>query len=971
MGRRGAAVGVFGFLVVLSMVLSGCVIERSDAATAGPVASIDSQPVIPSELYAAKVGAAAQASRVAELTATVLELRSVSSGGWQARQSDITGYATEVSGGTFTAEGGPSDVTRRFLDRYGSLFGSPTDLVFESSAFDDAGLATVQVTQERNDVPVDGARLIATLRNVNGASVLDGVRGDLVDLAGITTRPTLNAQQAVKAVRKALSAQVAGEPRLAIIDNGTRVALVWLVTAISGGEALGVEYPALVIVDAQDGTILGSRGVREEVASTVALPATDGVQGPTVTEFGNYSFTFPPGGRPIVIDSDYLGLFPIKVNAQQLPDGSILMLDATGPGASVTTKNGLIAVIDARQGGYNDNTHNLGPVATYPNAQSIPKDALYAMWGARTTLDLLRTDFGIASFDGANSPLPLVINDTEGRPCLDNAFFATAPGLSFASFGTPCPATSGPTRETMVTLDILAHEIAHGVTFSTTGFAGSNRQQRGLSEGLADYIGLMVRNSVDGGDSTLLVGDLCAGRSTTDDLCQSWRDGEGMRSMGSGATLDDYIYLLDDPFFFSRPGVAPGYFHNNGMILTNALTEARRGIAAAAGEEPGRSPRARVLDRAVLRAVTVYYTSSTGLVEAAEAVRRAGADVGMTQGELDILTERLRANKLCRGCEVVVAPSDYVIPVAVSTALKTSPVALDDRAAYMFQEGQGDPIAVAATPGSPGGQQIGPAAPLTATLAGYGTRVLQTQQAAPGQFALGEADLATGASRVVTTDVDPYITPAVGPDAIAWITRAGNLVYRADGGTPQTKTLSTVTARIATGNSRVAILAADGELSVWTPTNDSTRVIARLTPGGQGTFRGSPDRFPFGALAMSGDRIAVVSTATGIGSVFVFDLAANTKTTYSTSALPLGIAVSEDFVVWTEFIGLQQTPLEPGDIDIPDTELRGYNFTNGGLYRMVNHRGVQGFPSLSKRLLVWQESANGSSDIYAARLGTG
>lgn len=969
MVRRRQRVPLVVALVAASLALAGCVQSTSAASLPGDaLASAGSDPVIPSEIYAVQVGEVAQASRIAELAEIVEALRSESTGGWQARQSDINGYSAEVSGGTFPGDGDPAQVTRQFMERFGGLFGPATGVTYTSTGFDDLGLAVVTIGQELDGVPVEGARLVVTLRESEGGSVIDGVRGQLVDLSGIPSEPALDEGEAIKAAQSATGATTADQARLAIVDTGRGPALVWLVVAQSGPEGGGILYPALLIIDATDGSLIGARTIEEEFAGFAGVPATDG-PGSDATVLGNFSFTFPQGGRPIVIESDYLGLFPISVNAQQLPDGSILMLDATGPGASVRTKEGLIVVIDADQGGYDRRSASLGPVAQYRDVQSIPKDALYALWGARQTVDLLAEDFGIASFDGANSPLPLVINDTQGEPCLDNAFFLTHPGISYASFGVPCPYAGDNPRETMVALEIVAHEIGHGVTYSAGDFAGTNRQTRGLGEGVADYLGMVVRNSVDGGDSTLLVGEQCTGRSGSDPLCSSWRDGEGMRTVSSGATMHDYVYLLDNPFGFSQPGVEPRFFHENGMILTNALTEARRAIAAAAGEQPGSSARARVLDRAVLRAIRVYFTSSTGLVDAAEAVRRAGADVGMTPQELSILSERLRANNLCRGCEVVIAPSGYVIPVAVSTSVKTSPVALGDRVAYILAQGSSQPIAVAATPGQSGGQQIGPAAPLTVTLAGYGTRVLQTQATGRGAFALGDADIATGASRVVTTNVDPYIAPAVGPDAIAWITGEGNLVYQANGAAPQTKALSSLTARIATGNGRVAILAADGELSVWTASTDSTRVIAQLTPGPPGAFR-LPDDFPLGALAMSGDRIAVVSAAAGIGSVLVFDMTANTKTTHSTSALPLGIAVSDDFVVWTEFIGLQQTPLA-SDVEIPDTELRGRNLVNNGLYRMVNHRGVQGFPSLSDGLLVWQESANGSSDIYAARLGTG
>ena len=967
--RRGSVLTVL--LGAAALAVTGCI--QGGAATVTTLSAEDavSDPVIPSEIYAVQVGEVAQASRVAELADQVNALRSETTGGWQARQSDVTGYASEVSGGTFTGPADPVALTTEFLDRFGGLFGPATDLVYESTGFDDLGLATVRVTQARDGVTVEDSRLTATLRTVNGTATLDGVRGQVIDLTGVTTTPALSEAQAVRAAEELTGAVIDPTARLAIVNTGTGTALAWFVLAPSGPPSVGITYPAVLVIDAMDGSLLGARTTEAELTGTVSPPTTDGTGSPTVTELGNYTFTFPQGGRPIVIDTDYLGRFPIQVNAQQLPDGSILMLDATGPGANLTTKNGLIAVIDARQGGFDRDSLQLGPVAQYPSVQAIPKDALYALWGARQTLDVLSDDFGLASFDGDNSPLPIVINDTQGEPCLDNAFFLTSPGASFASFGIPCQSGSGRSRETMVAIEIMGHEVGHGVTYSATTFLGANRQQRGLGEGLADYIGMIVRNSLDGGDATLLVGDQCQGLSASDSLCESWPDGEGMRTVDSNATLQDYIFTLDDPFAFSRTGVEPLRFHNNGMIFTNALTDARRAVAAAAGEEPGRSARARLLDRAVVRAITVYFTSSTGFVDAAEAVRRAAADVGMNQTELNILTDRFRANGLCRDCEQSIAPSDYVVPVSVSTSLKTSPVALDDRVAYLLAQGTSLPIAVASTPGVPGGQRIGPDIPVSVTLAGNGTRVLHTQELDSGEAVLGEADIATGASKVVARDVDRRVTPAVGPDAIAWVTDQGALVYRPDGGAPVTKQLDGLTARIATGGGRVAILAADGTLSVWTPATDATRVIAQLNPGFAGSFRANIRSFPLGALAMSGNRIATVSTADDVGSALVFDLDANTRTTHSSSALPLGIAISDDFVVWTESVGFQQTPLAPGRQGYPDTELRGRNFTNGALYRMVNHRGVQGFPALSDRLLVWQESANGGSDVYAARLGTG
>ena len=985
MSRR---VRVLVGLAVGCVLLAGCAstLSAAPATSDGPVLAGDaagSGPVIASPIYALQVGEAAQASRITQMAAVIDGLRAASSSGWQAKQSDRNGWAADVSGGWFRADGDPVAVASAFMSSYGSVFGPATGMVATSGGYDTNGLATVRITQVVGTVPVDGALLTASVRQYGNGGQLESIRGLLLDTTGVTDTPTITAAQAETTVTDTLGATITPGATLAITDtlNGPRLA--WAVTAITGPTnappgtgTLDLAFPATVFVDATDGAILSARPNSEHLTSRGGIPAEDAAAGNGV-DYGNYTFTLPAGGTPVTIQSDYLGLFPIQVTALQLPDGSIAMVDPTGPGASLATKKGLIAVVDAKQ--HDAYGGDLGAVAVYPNVQAIPKDAIYAMWGVRQTLDVLAQRFGLASFDNNNSPVPIVINYLEGDTCLDNAFFLTGPGVSHMSTGVPCPDDQGRRRETMATIEVLGHEIGHGVTNSHTSFFYPPLvEQTALDEGTSDYIGMLVRNAAFGEDGTVMLSDSCKGSGDWDPFCVQWKDGAGMRSMSTGATAEQSVFRLEDPYRDYITYLAQDDGHNNGMVWTNALIQARRAIAAAAGEDPATSARAQVFDQAVLRADTAYYEPNTGLAQAADAVLRAAGDLGMSQQERDLISDRFRANKLCRGCLIAVGSSDQALPVSVSTSLKTNPVAAGDRAAYILNPLGGVPIAVAGNPGDPVQQNLSAPGQAAITIAASGDRVYQGQlrQDTSGYYsrlALTETNLTTGTSTDIATEVDPIIAPAASAEGVAWSTVTERVCYRAvSGGKPKCRSFGEATAALATSRGKVAVLTVDGTLSVWSVANDTVRALATMSaypfysldPPGRG-------QAPLGSMAMSGDRIALVASALFPGDLVVFDLGEQTSTTYSSTAVPLGVAINDKYVVWVDYAGPQQTPLAgagPWANDYADTQLTGFSFVDGKYYEMVDHRGQQGFPSLSDELLVWQESANGTADIYALPL---
>ena len=98
---------------------------------------------------------------------------------------------------------------------------------------------------------------------------------------------------------------------------------------------------------------------------------------------------------------------------------------------------------------------------------------------ARKTYEYYLNTFGRPSLLGGKSVLYLVLHYTSGGQPVKNAFWAGG----YAAFGDVVPYASA--------LDIVAHEITHGVVEKTIGLV-YNYQSGALNEGFADFFGAMV-----------------------------------------------------------------------------------------------------------------------------------------------------------------------------------------------------------------------------------------------------------------------------------------------------------------------------------------------------------------------------------------------------------------------------------------------------------------------------------------------
>jgi hypothetical protein len=656
----------------------------------------------------------------------------------------------------------------------------------------------------------------------------------------------------------------------------------------------------------------------------------------------------------------------VSVNAERLPDGSVVMVDATGPGANRRTKKGIIAVFDGSR--LDGRTSDLGPVLRFRNGRVDNLDAVMAMWSARQVLDYYRTELGRASFDGRNSPLLAVINYTQGDPCQDNAFFATAPGQSRMMIGVPCPAPGGkPSVRTFADLYIVGHEVTHGVTHTNAlDFAGPNRVQQGaIDEGTSDYFGVVIENRALGRVGTTGTYFACYQLSAPPFCAEQTGGQHGLRDINSGATFDDFAFTLVDPFGLATAIGDDG--HLNSLVWTNALWKARQRLAALDGGDPNQSARARAFDRAVHRATTTYLGPDSDLVDAAEAVQRAVGEVpGLGAGEAAAVRDQFRASKLCRGCTL---PSTLPSLVASSSRVKTRPQVVGDRVAYTQFDGSLQARTMLGAPGSTGQRAVGTGSALALRTGAAGDWVAETvvtfARNGAEQDSVVLRNVRSDTSATLSTSADPTVGPAVSAAGVAWADYSGGrgvVRYRAlGGGKVSSLPLPQPIAHLATDGGLVAVQQEDGTLFVWDvrggsrqnlPPVDWARAPGILVPGG--------------GLAMSGRSVAVLDQPLGAGRVLVYDLDARTVTTVTERAAPFGLSMDDGLVVWSEVTG----PL-PGRVNqlggggFVDTELRAYSVTSGTGYEVVDPRGQQGFPDVDGTLLTWQDTAGGGNDIVA------
>ncbi len=476
------------------------------------------------------------------------------------------------------------------LDELGSRlegeFSVKDEIVVRSVFIDESDMAHTRVQQVFKGVPVFGGEAIVHL-NRDGS--FDGLTVDLVRRI---------------------------DPQLVVKPTIERDAAISLAVAEHGGSAVLTESPQADLFvlreNRRDHLVYRIELHREDGTEHTAIPIifVDAHTGKTIMEYNNLqtaSGTSVFGGTLTITTSPATGT-------------TYYMED-------LTRKIGTFDMRNTTASTYRfTDTDNVWNSATQ-------KAGVDAHWGAAATYDFFKNTYNRNGIDGNGGPAKyaaatssttgLISSVVHYSTGYNNAFW----NGSYMTYGDG----DGTTFKPLVSVDVAAHEMTHGITERTAALVYSG-ESGALNEAISDIFGAMVERSKKGETSATTnmwrIGEEIYTPNTSGDALR-YMDNPHQAS-NAGYTADD------DPDHYSEryTGTADngGVHINSGIINKMFYLLAKGGTHHKGGSMTGIGP-----DKAaaiVYRALTAYMTSSTKFAGARTAMESATTALGYTATDL-------------------------------------------------------------------------------------------------------------------------------------------------------------------------------------------------------------------------------------------------------------------------------------------------------------------------------------------------
>jgi thermolysin metallopeptidase-like protein len=941
-GRRRILVALVG--LASGVGLSACQSPITGEEGAAPLTLVVSETWVADHQAEAGGGGAAGGAdaptRIGSLQRAMDALRTQTHTGWIGRQDDVTGYLSELTGGSWA--GAPA----AFMDEHGpALFGvdSSTIRLGDPDAQTVPGIVSTKATQAVGDVPVLDASLVFVARNER----ITGIRGRVFPGLTVSTTPVVTPEQAQAVAEQATAGTAQAPPALVVMPTGTGV-LAWRVTVATPSDGAVPLAAAAYFVDATTGDILSVRPVSGE--GRTALPGTS-------------EATYRRGARRARSRSEAVAdPSSVEVSGPNPTGGTLTghgvqtgagveLLDTTTPAWDPLTQTGGISTYDASK--VRSDTELPGKRVVSPDATIRDPESMAAQALSREVYDYYAS-LGRNSWDDEGGSMVSSVHYGPSDFC--NSFFTDALAQPQMVYGNPCTTTDGVAEVTEVEIDTAGHEITHGVTATSAGLKYTG-QSGALNESFSDYFGNVIGNLVKGTDSVAIFEGGCTGYTEETYFCTRNPDGTlSLRYMLSGNDFDDYLRVLDPGYRLKLLGFSSqdqGGVHYNSAIWNNALWSIRVDLAKIDGTSGNESALAHSFDRVVYAALTTRLGPTAGFLDARAAIEQVIIDSGLDPVVLRVAREVFDQEKICAGCPDTGELGGDTVAASPSTQLH--PVVAGDSVAWLDVSGDGDSFGFAAS------TKLGGATPTLGSTSdvaevGFGGDALVTLDLAGRVNRYG----ADGSSS--TLQQVPF-RPAeaaglAGSDAgAAWLGTDGKVSFADPGGLVTTARISglkgdTVTG-LGTGGGVVGIGTDGGQVLRW-------------QPGGKVTAIGRMDGAVISVAAYGDDVVAIDDG--GVATLFG---AAGQTTQLSTAASPFGVTMSDQYVVWPEALGPLTAGVAGGSSAFPDTDLYLVSLATGKVYDLVPGGGQQGFPSLSGDRLVWQDAAFGGDDVLTVEVPPG
>ncbi|OIJ94579.1 M4 family metallopeptidase [Streptomyces colonosanans] len=445
---------------------------------------------------------------------------------------------------------------------------------------------SVRFQQEHRGVPVFGAQYAVQTQAADGGQQVTSATGTLYTDLTVSTAPKVS--------------EAVAEQRMFVLDAHLR----------SVGGAKPGKHGLVVLPDARGGvlawhfTVTGARPDGSPVRQEVYIDAR---VGGVALSYNNVDAAdvSPAQGTGVRVDGS-----EAKLDVNKEADGSYTLVDSTRPMYAGT--GGQIRTYDAQRKSYKlvaggPVTDDI-PLATSATSRfddaNTASGAVDAHINAAKVYEFYKDRIGRDGIDGKGGSIHSVVNVASNGQDYANAFWDGDKMVYGHMKGVPLS----------VALDVVGHEMTHGVTEHSAGLVYLN-QSGALNEAISDYFGNAMETADKGvamsdPDSGLVGEYLCNGtKSPRECALRDLNDGRNAQKDYKPITLD-----IDN-----------GGVHANSTIVGGALWDIRKNL------DP------QLADRIVYRAAQDYLTPLSGFTDMRNAVTLAAKSLKVSENDLAVI----------------------------------------------------------------------------------------------------------------------------------------------------------------------------------------------------------------------------------------------------------------------------------------------------------------------------------------------
>ncbi|MCQ4210074.1 M4 family metallopeptidase [Streptomyces longispororuber] len=496
--------------------------------------------------------------------------------------------------------GTPAQAARAHIKDHQDTYKVPASDLKTGRTTKDGGQTTVRFRQQHDGVPVFGAEYAVQTEKSGDGQQVTSATGTLYTDLTVSTTPRVD--------------EATAQRRLTVLDADLR--------GVEGARTAG--HGLTVLPDAQGGrlawhfTVTGAKKDGSPVRQEVYVDARAGALALSYNNI-DAADAAPARATGVRVDGS-----EAQLEADKAADGSYTLVDSTRAMYPVT--GGQIRTYDAQRKSYLD-------VAGGPVTDDVPlvKSATDRFDGANTTsgavdahvnaakvYEFYKDEIGRDGVDGKGGTIYSVVNVASNGKDYANAFWDGSKMVYGHMDGVPLS----------VGLDVVGHEMTHGVTEHSAGLVYLN-QPGALNEAISDYFG----NAMETADKGVAMDDPASGL-IGEYLCNGTKPLEecALRDLNDGRNAQQDFEPI--PLDIDNGGV-----HYNSTIVGGALWDMRKALAP------------ELADKIVYRAAQNYLTPLAGFTDMRNAVTLAAKSLKVSGADMSAIKKAFDGHGIEKGWE--------------------------------------------------------------------------------------------------------------------------------------------------------------------------------------------------------------------------------------------------------------------------------------------------------------------------------